>query len=109
MVDASTVQKVCLRGRDADLAAVAGPIAAAAAGRGSALVVTGPAGIGKTALLAGALSGYLGHAAPDGTGGVTVLAVTGCPAESALPFAGLHRLLASAPEHRRVVYPAGVH
>ncbi|MFD0576663.1 helix-turn-helix transcriptional regulator [Dactylosporangium darangshiense] len=38
-----------------------------------------------------------------------MLSVTGCPAESALPFAGLHRLLASVPDDRRVAYPAGIH
>ncbi|HTJ38565.1 MAG TPA: AAA family ATPase, partial [Dactylosporangium sp.] len=117
MVDASTVQKVWLRGRDADLSAVAALIAAASAGRGSALVVTGPAGIGKTTLLAaasspsavGTLSGHFGNVAREAAGGFTVLSVTGCPAESALPFAGLHRLLASAPDDRRVAYPAGIH
>ncbi|MEU0554978.1 LuxR C-terminal-related transcriptional regulator [Dactylosporangium sp. NPDC006015] len=90
MVSASTVQKVSLRGRDADRAAVAALLTAAAAGHGGALVVAGPAGIGRTALLADA---------PDDA--AVALAVTGCPAEAALPYAGLHRLLAGCPPSHR--------
>ncbi|GIG42972.1 hypothetical protein Dsi01nite_010130 [Dactylosporangium siamense] len=77
------MQKVSLRGRDADRAAIASLLTAAADGRGGALVVAGPVGIGRTALLAGAV-----HAA------AVPLAVAGCPAESGLPYAGLQRLLA---------------
>ena len=40
-----------LRGRDAELAVLAGGLAAAEAGEGSLLVLEGPAGIGKTTLL----------------------------------------------------------
>ncbi|WP_460493428.1 ATP-binding protein [Dactylosporangium cerinum] len=83
MVSASTVQKVSLRGRDADRAAIATLLAATADGRGGALVVAGPVGIGRTALLAGAVL------AP-----AVELTVSGCPAETLLPYAGLHRLLA---------------
>src|SRR5262245_19862614 len=64
MVDASTVQKVRLRGRDADLAAIAELIAAASSGHGGALVLTGPAGIGRTALLAAALEALPGAGSP---------------------------------------------
>ncbi|MEV4138311.1 helix-turn-helix transcriptional regulator [Dactylosporangium sp. NPDC049742] len=90
MVSASTVQKVLLRGRDADRAAVAALLTAAAAGHGGALVVAGPTGIGRTALLADA---------PDDA--AVALTVTGCPAEAALPYAGLHRLLAGCPPSHR--------
>ncbi len=55
---------------------------AARAGRGSALVITGGVGSGKTSLLA---------AAP--TAGFRVLKTAGVPAESALDNAGLHLLL----------------
>ncbi|MFF5233076.1 AAA family ATPase [Dactylosporangium sp. NPDC000521] len=96
MVSASTVQKVSLRGRDADRAAIAALLTAAATGHGGALVVAGPAGIGRTALLADA---------PDDT--AVPLAVTGCPAEAALPYAGLHRLLAGCPPSHRS--PLGGH
>src|SRR5690242_4634932 len=52
---------------------------------GQALVLTGPPGIGKSALLAHAA------AAPWWR----VLTVTGVPAESQIPFAGLERMLRS--------------
>ena len=81
MVSASTVQKVSLRGRDADRAAIATLLTAAAEGRGGALVVAGPVGIGRTALLGSVV-------AP-----AVEVSVTGCPAETGLPYAGLHRLL----------------
>ncbi|MER7274349.1 LuxR C-terminal-related transcriptional regulator [Dactylosporangium sp. NPDC000244] len=138
MVVASTVQKVRLRGRDDDLAAATALLGAATDGRGGALVLTGPPGIGRTALLNAladtavnplstvSASGPAGTqtvtasasgpaatqtvtasaSGPAGTatgGSVTVLSVTGCHAESALPLAGLHRLLAGLP------YPAGAH
>ena len=54
--------------------------------RGAALVVTGIAGIGKTTLLQVA-RGIAGER------DMLVLATAGIPAESNLPFAGLHRLL----------------
>ncbi|MFF5081281.1 LuxR C-terminal-related transcriptional regulator [Actinoplanes sp. NPDC000266] len=52
---------------------------------GQALVLTGPPGIGKSALLAWAAR----------TSGWRVLTVTGVPAESGIPFAGLERMLRS--------------
>ncbi|GIE76887.1 LuxR family transcriptional regulator [Actinoplanes philippinensis] len=55
--------------------------------RGAALVVRGDAGIGKSALLARAVS-------VAREGGMQVLGTTGTEAESHLDFAGLHQLLA---------------
>ena len=54
--------------------------------RGGALVVMGDPGIGKSALAALAVQFAVGH-------GVKVLSATGVPAESNLPYAGLHQLL----------------
>ncbi|MEU7867089.1 helix-turn-helix transcriptional regulator [Dactylosporangium sp. NPDC049140] len=103
MVVASTVQKVRLRARDDDLAAATALLAGAVEGHGGALVLAGPPGIGRTALLA-ALSEAAGPATDaPGASAVTVLAVTGCHAESALPLAALHRLLAG------LRYPAEPH
>lgn len=78
MVSASTVQKVSLRGRDADRAAIATLLTTG----GGALVVAGPVGIGRTALLAAA-----------GRDAAVSVPVTGCRAEAGLPYAGLHRIL----------------
>ncbi|WBB80406.1 AAA family ATPase [Micromonospora sp. WMMD882] len=78
---------VVLRGRDRELAAVTDLLAAARAARGAALVVRGHAGIGKTTLLDAAR-----RAATDA--GMLVLETNGAEAETALPFAGLHQLLA---------------
>ena len=106
MVSASTVQKVFLRGRDADRAAIATLLAAAAEGRGGALVVAGPVGIGRTALLAASSSPLPASVASPvsfvSSASFAVpaveLSVTGCPAESGLPYAALHRLLAGRPQ-----------
>src|SRR5690348_6333110 len=72
-------------GRDAGLARVRGlvdPVPVA----GQVLVVTGEAGMGKTALLAAA-------AGRARSAGMQVLSVTGRESESRLAFAGLHQLL----------------
>ncbi|GAA4257284.1 hypothetical protein GCM10022255_073470 [Dactylosporangium darangshiense] len=76
-----------MHGRDRELAAVADLLSDARASRGGALVVRGHAGIGKTMLLAAAR-----HAAAEA--GMAVLQTNGAQAEAALPFAGLHQLLA---------------
>lgn len=54
--------------------------------RGTAVVVTGEAGIGKSALLRGARSSASAR-------GMRVLSTTGVESEAHLPFAGLQRLL----------------
>ncbi|MEV4510638.1 LuxR C-terminal-related transcriptional regulator [Dactylosporangium sp. NPDC049525] len=99
MVSALTVQKVSLRGRDADRAAIATLLAAAAEGHGGALVVAGPVGIGRSALLAAAVPASGPAAVPAAaaaSAAAVELSVAGCPAETGLPYAGLHRLLAGA-------------
>src|SRR5690606_18900516 len=67
--------------------AVARLLAAARLGRGGVLVVTGEPGIGKTALLADAVSGLTD---------MNVRAMTGTLAEQDLPFAALHGILRPA-------------
>ncbi len=74
-------------GRERELGVVADLLRDARAACGAALAVHGHAGIGKTTLLAAA-----GRMAAQA--GMTVLHTGGVPAEAALPFAGLHRLLA---------------
>ena len=74
-----------LVGRDAEISALTGLINAAA-GEGTAVVVLGEAGIGKSSLLRAAAD--LAREA-----GCQVLTTTGVEAETLLPFAGLHQLL----------------
>ncbi|GAA4955113.1 LuxR family transcriptional regulator [Nonomuraea thailandensis] len=73
-----------LFGRSAELAALDDVISRARGGAGSALVLRGEAGVGKTALL--------DQAASRG-GGMRVLRTTGVEPESDLAFAALHQLL----------------
>ncbi|WP_141581651.1 AAA family ATPase [Actinomadura sp. WMMA1423] len=74
-----------LHGRERDLQAVEAMLDRARDGHGGALVVAGDAGVGRTALL---------EAAVRGAGaGFRALGTTGVPAETGVPFAGLHRLL----------------
>jgi hypothetical protein len=73
-----------LHGRDAERATLAALIDEAAAGRGGALVLHGPPGVGKSALLADAVA----HAAR-----MRVLRTQGVESELPLAFAALHRLL----------------
>ena len=72
-------------GREPELELLEGLIDALP-GRGSALVVRGDAGIGKSALL-----DVLGRSAARR--GFAVLGTTGVQSETHLPFAGLHQLL----------------
>ena len=73
-------------GREAELRRVRGLLADAAEGRGSALLVSGSAGVGKSALLRAA--------AADATErGFTVLSTAGVETEQWFPFAALHLLL----------------
>ncbi|HYP44205.1 MAG TPA: AAA family ATPase [Propionibacteriaceae bacterium] len=76
-----------LHGRDPERARLAQLLEAAQAGRASALLVRGAAGIGKSALLEDTA------ARADG---FRVLRTAGLEAESALAFAALHRLLRPA-------------
>lgn len=75
-----------LVGRRHEVAALSSMLSQAAAGRGSAVVLRGEAGVGKTSLLDTAQS-----SAPEL--GLDVLACSGVRAEAQLPFAGLHQLL----------------
>jgi DNA-binding CsgD family transcriptional regulator len=75
-----------LYGRAAETAIIDEVIADASSGRSRALVLRGPAGIGKTALL--------GYAATAGAAaGLRVLRCTGVETEAELAFAALHQLL----------------
>ncbi len=74
-----------LVGRDAEMALLDAALAEAAE-HGSALLVTGAAGIGKTSLLDAATTAARSR-------GYKVLAVTGLESEADLPYAGLHQLL----------------
>ena len=73
-----------LRGRDAELAAIAELLAGAADGRGGSVVLQGDPGSGRTALLA---------RARDGAAGWTVLAAAGVEPERGRPLAALHRMV----------------
>jgi DNA-binding CsgD family transcriptional regulator len=75
---------VTLIGRPTELDAIEGVVDAARGGHSGVLVLRGPAGIGKTALLEHAVA-----VASD----VRVLRAEGVEAESELAFAGLHQLL----------------
>lgn len=76
-----------LHGRDAELARLHALLDAARGGAGSAVVVLGESGMGKTALLESLDAGTM-----------TTLRVRGVPAERDLPFGGLHRLLSPVAE-----------
>jgi AAA ATPase domain len=75
-----------LVGRPREVAALGSMLGQAVAGRGSAEVLRGEAGVGKTILLSAARS-----FAPEL--GLDVLTCSGVRAEAHLPFAGLHQLL----------------
>jgi len=79
-----------LVGRSVERQVVAAVLAGARNGVGGALLVRGEPGIGKTALL---------RAATAGPTGLELLRVDGFEAESAIPFAGLQRLLTPLRHH----------
>ncbi|MEV4497706.1 AAA family ATPase [Micromonospora arborensis] len=83
MVTASRVQLTVLRGRDDEWQPVRSLLDGVTGG-GGALLLHGEPGSGRTALV-----GYAHRYAED----CTVLAATGLAEESALPYAGLQRLL----------------
>jgi DNA-binding CsgD family transcriptional regulator len=75
-----------LLGRERELSQLQGALTRLGRSRGSALVLRGTGGIGKTSLLRETAF----RAAEDG---MRVLSVAGVPAETHLPFAGLRQLL----------------
>jgi DNA-binding CsgD family transcriptional regulator len=75
-----------LHGRAEELAALESAIERLCAGRGGALVIGGPAGIGKSALLEDAVARTKHRS-------VRVLTAAGVHAEAQLAFAGLHQLV----------------
>ncbi len=79
-----------LVGREGERRLIAGLVAAARVGAGAALVLSGEAGIGKTALLE--------DAAASATG-LRLLRATGTETESGVPFGGLLHLLRPALVH----------
>ncbi|WP_345637412.1 helix-turn-helix transcriptional regulator [Rugosimonospora acidiphila] len=89
--------KIALRGRGREQRVLAGLLADATAGHGGALLLSGPVGIGKTALL---------DEAPAAADRFTVLAADGAGDESGLAFAGLHRLLRPAMNYAAALPPA---
>ena len=81
---------MALHGRDDERAEIAGLLADARVGGSGVLVLRGGPGLGKTALL---------DDAERGAAGLRVLRATGAEAETELPFAGLHQLLAPVLDH----------
>ena len=87
-----------LVGRDGELAALRSFVAAAAAGRGGALVVAGAPGIGKSVLLDAAA-----QEAVDA--GARVLRASGVEFEADIAFSGLNQLLLPLSETVRALGP----
>jgi DNA-binding CsgD family transcriptional regulator/tetratricopeptide (TPR) repeat protein len=79
-----------LVGRGPECAAIDALLDDARRSQSGSLVLRGEPGVGKTALLS-----YAVEHAPD----MFVLAATGTPSESSLPFAGLHQLLRPMLDH----------
>jgi DNA-binding CsgD family transcriptional regulator len=80
----------CLIGRDAQCTRIAELLEGARSQQSGALVLTGEAGIGKSALCTWAI---------DRAGGMRVLRVRGVQSEGDLPFAGLSELCADQLDH----------
>src|SRR5262249_45299309 len=75
-----------LIGRASELATLTELTSRLEHGAGGALTIRGPAGIGKSALLAAVVRATAAQ-------GAQVLSATGVQAEARIPFAGLHQLL----------------
>jgi tetratricopeptide (TPR) repeat protein len=87
-----------LLGRESEMAALHAVVAAGVE-HGSALLVIGEPGIGKSALLSAAR-------AAAGSAGYTVLRATGTESEIHLPFGGIHQTLAPLMCHLDTLPPA---
>ncbi|SFC93494.1 regulatory protein, luxR family [Nocardioides terrae] len=79
-----------LRGREREQAALADVVDRARSGHGSALLLQGQPGVGKSALLEHTIAT---------TDGMVVLRTRGVESEAPLPFAALHRLLRPTLSH----------
>lgn len=88
---------LALRGREEEMALVSGLIQRIDQG-GASLLITGEPGIGKSALLEFARQ-------QAGEAGLTVLAMTGAPAETHLPFAALEQAVRSLMKHAPALVP----
>ncbi len=75
---------MALYGRDAERSELGTLLEAARASHGAVLVIRGPAGVGKSALLDDAMAR---------AGGMRVLRAAGVKTEAELAFAGLHQLV----------------
>ncbi|MGC5020943.1 ATP-binding protein [Micromonospora sp. DT47] len=85
-------RRLFLAGREAECGQIARLMHAAHRSRGSMLVLSGEAGIGKSAICNWAL-------ADAETAGLPVLSISGVEAEANLPFAGLVELFATELDH----------
>ncbi|GLZ14071.1 helix-turn-helix transcriptional regulator [Actinomadura sp. NBRC 104425] len=95
---APTTTTAPLYGRDHELAALRGLLARARTGHGGALAIAGPPGIGRTALL----EAVVRQAPPR----FRAVGTRGIPQETAVPYAGLHRLLRPLVDAARRSSPA---
>ncbi|MEO3826596.1 LuxR family transcriptional regulator [Actinomadura sp. B10D3] len=88
-----------LHGRERELQAIEETLDRARDGHGGALAIAGDAGVGRTALLEAAVRRATVQEPTVRTSGsrkgkaFRVLGTTGVPGETAVPYAGLHRLL----------------
>ncbi len=88
-----------LLGRDYEIEAMGRAIARGREGASAALIIVGEPGIGKTALL--------DHAAGN-AGDMVLLRAVGIEAESEMPYATLHELLAPVLHHRQALPDAAL-
>lgn len=79
-------------GRSRELRMLLGMVDAVVQGRGSSIVIAGPAGVGKTSLLR-ATTAHAQHISAGGQKNMAVAAVMVAEAERAWPYAGLHLVL----------------